>query len=617
MTATPPGTVQDEQREQLALALGAMLIPLFFVVMFAVCIIGTYHKPHPDGIKVGIVGPPQVTAALRVGAGERGRLGLRHQPGGDGRRGGPRRPPARPQRRLHPDAGPEAPGDPDRRQRQRPHRRDGGRNARPQVAAAQGDQLVMREVRPLPSGDEIGLGIFMFMVVCTICGYITPTVLETITPGLRPSRRYPIIAVTSLLVATIAYLIGGLGYGTYNGSFGTVLAFIGVGALYTLTIGLGTRLFQVLLGPPGIFASLAIFVFLNIPSLGATYTSQVLAPFWRFLNHFWVGAAAVNAERSILYFGGQGVGTDMIRLLVWTAGIVVLLLLPLSRKLERRRERSIGPGARAPPPPVPGRLEEAVCPRSRQDGTAYETLTVSAEGGGPVHGDLAPPMNLLGPELVRDLVSLIQRAEADEGVKVLVFKSADPDYFISHVDLNKVSEYRDEAAKLTGEASIALLFRYLSASPLVSVAQIEGRVSGAGSEFVLACDMRFAARGSAVFGQFEPSFGTIPGGGAAQHLTRLMGRGRALEVMLSAEDYDADLAERYGWINRALPAAEIDDFVRSLANRIAGFRLPARLWSRSESTRSHWRRWRTFVETPTCSVRECAPRKYRAQLRLQ
>ena len=104
-----------------------------------------------------------------------------------------------------------------------------------------------------------------------------------------------------------------------------------------------------------------------------------------------------------------------------------------------------------------------------------------------------------------------------------------------------------------------------------TVAQIEGRVRGAGSEFVLACDMRYAARESAIFGQLEPSFGVIPGAGGAQHLARVMGRGRALEVMLSANDYDADLAERYCWINRALPAAEIDDFVSSLAHRIAKF----------------------------------------------
>ena len=119
-------------------------------------------------------------------------------------------------------------------------------------------------------------------------------------------------------------------------------------------------------------------------------------------------------------------------------------------------------------------------------------------------------MNLLGPELVRDLVALIQQAEADDTVRVLVFASADPDYFISHVDLTRISEYRAEAAKLTGEASIALLFHHLSVSRLVTIAQIAGRVRAAGSEFVLACDMRFAARESAIFSQFEPHSGRSP-----------------------------------------------------------------------------------------------------------
>ena len=202
---------------------------------------------------------------------------------------------------------------------------------------------------------------------------------------------------------------------------------------------------------------------------------------------------------------------------------------------------------------------------------AFETLTVRVEGGVLFADIAAPPMNLLGPALVRDLVSLITQAEADDAFQVLVFKSADPDYFIAHVDMTRITEYREEAAKLTGEPSIALLFRHLSASRLVTIAQIEGRVRGAGSEFVLACDMRFAARESAMFGQPEPGLGVIPGGGGVQHLTRLMGRARALEVMLSADDYDAELAERYGWINRALPAKALGDFVRSLAHRIAGF----------------------------------------------
>ena len=207
-------------------------------------------------------------------------------------------------------------------------------------------------------------------------------------------------------------------------------------------------------------------------------------------------------------------------------------------------------------------------PKSSREGRlVYETLNVLSEGAVLFVEISAPDLNLMGPELIRDLVSLIQQAEADKAVQVLVFKSANPDYFISHVDVTRIKENREPAIKLTGEPSLGLLFRYLSASRLVTIAQIEGRVRGVGSEFILACDMRFAARESAIFGQFEPAFGVIPGAGGAQHLSRLMGRGRALEVMLSAWDYDADLAERYGWINRALPAGELSDFVRSLAHR--------------------------------------------------
>ena len=204
-------------------------------------------------------------------------------------------------------------------------------------------------------------------------------------------------------------------------------------------------------------------------------------------------------------------------------------------------------------------------------GATFKTLSVRQEDAVLFVEISAPPMNLLGPELVRDLVSLIQHAEADSAIRVLVFKSADRDYFISHVDVTRIKEYRQEAAKLVGEASLGLLFRRLSTSRLITIAQIEGRVRGAGSEFVLACDMSFAARESAIFGQPEAGLGANPGAGGIQHLTRLMGRGRALEVMLSSGDYDADLAERYGWVNRALPADALGDFVRSLAHRIARF----------------------------------------------
>jgi enoyl-CoA hydratase/carnithine racemase len=201
----------------------------------------------------------------------------------------------------------------------------------------------------------------------------------------------------------------------------------------------------------------------------------------------------------------------------------------------------------------------------------FQTLSVRDEGAVLFVNIAAPPMNLIGPELVVDLVTLIPQAEADDAVRVVVFKSADPDYFIAHVDLTKVAEYRDTTTKLVGEPSLGLLFRYLSASRLITIAQIEGRTGGGGNEFALACDMRFAARGRAIFRHMEPALGMIEGAGGVQHLTRLMGRGRALEVLMSGYDYDADLAERYNWVNRALPPAELDGFVSALAHRLGGF----------------------------------------------
>jgi hypothetical protein len=339
----------QEQRAQTRLALGAMIVPLFFAVMFAACIIGTYHKPHPNGIKVGVVGPPAQTAPLRAGI-ERAAgsafdvlpVATVAQAAHDVR-----------QRDLNaafvPTTDPKLPATVI-------VATGGGRlvavaaeTLARSVAATQNEQVAVRDVRPLGSGDAIGLGIFMFTIVCTICGYLAPTILETAAPGLLPGRRYPILAVTAVLVAALVYLIGGVGFGTYTGSTGTILAFVGVGALYTLVISLGTRLFQVLLGLPAILVSLAIFVFLNIPSLGATYTATMLPSFWRFLNHFWVGAAAVNAERSLLYFDWLGVGTDVLKLAAWAGVIVALLVMPASQKLERERERSGLEAAPRPP----------------------------------------------------------------------------------------------------------------------------------------------------------------------------------------------------------------------------------------------------------------------------
>jgi enoyl-CoA hydratase/carnithine racemase len=185
----------------------------------------------------------------------------------------------------------------------------------------------------------------------------------------------------------------------------------------------------------------------------------------------------------------------------------------------------------------------------------------------------APPINLIGPEVVRDLVTLLNAVSQPSPIRVVVFDSADPDFFFPHVDMTKVAEYTAEAAKAggPGDASLGMLFHKLTQAPVVTITKLRGRARGAGSEFALACDMRFAARENAVLSQPEVGLGVSPGAGGIQHLARLLGRGRALEVILTSQDVGAELAETYGWINRALPDSELDEFVADIAQRIAGF----------------------------------------------
>ena len=154
--------------------------------------------------------------------------------------------------------------------------------------------------------------------------------------------------------------------------------------------------------------------------------------------------------------------------------------------------------------------------------------------------------------------------EADSSVKVVVFQSANPDFFIAHLDVAKAAE-RPEVLDLWRDFVLRL-----SSAPVVSVAKIRGRTRGIGNEFVLACDMRFASR-NALFGNPEVGVGLIPGGGALEWLPRLVGRSRALEIVLSGDDFDADIAERYGWVNRTMDDGELDSFVDKLARRLASF----------------------------------------------
>ncbi|MBO0815144.1 MAG: enoyl-CoA hydratase/isomerase family protein [Actinobacteria bacterium] len=230
----------------------------------------------------------------------------------------------------------------------------------------------------------------------------------------------------------------------------------------------------------------------------------------------------------------------------------------------------------------------------------------------------APPMNLIGPELVRDLVRLLGALESDQDIRVMVLESADPDYFVPHVDLTKVAEYTAEAAKAGGpdDASLGMLWHKLSELPVVTIAKLRGRARGAGSELALACDMRFAARENAILGQIEVGAGATPGAGGVQHLARLLGRGRAMEAILGADDFGADQAERYGWINRALPDSDLDAFVARLARRIASFPADAMRSAKraineltlpgADAIRADARRFHQLVTSDTAQARTAA-----------
>jgi len=183
-----------------------------------------------------------------------------------------------------------------------------------------------------------------------------------------------------------------------------------------------------------------------------------------------------------------------------------------------------------------------------------------------------PPLNLMGPDFVLQFQKIMTDIENDEKVRVVVFESAVDGFFLNHSDfLAKIEDLTSIPQGPTGlEAWPDILVR-LTQAPVVSIAMIRGRATGNGSELALACDMSFASREKAILSQWEVGVGMVAGGGPMARLPRLMGRGRALEVLLSSEDIRGDLAELYGYVNRSFPDTELDAFVDALATRIGSF----------------------------------------------
>ena len=207
----------------------------------------------------------------------------------------------------------------------------------------------------------------------------------------------------------------------------------------------------------------------------------------------------------------------------------------------------------------------------------YQHLNVTVEGRLATIVIDSPPINLITFELFMELNSLSEELMADDALTVVLLKSANPDFFLAHFDVEAIIGFpTDEPAErgesMTGYHEMCERFRTMNK---VTIAQIEGRVGGGGSELAASCDMRFGVLGKTRINQMEVPIGILPGGTGTQRLPRLMGRARALEVILGADDLDAETAERWGYLNRAFSADQIGPFVERLARRMASFPVEA------------------------------------------
>jgi enoyl-CoA hydratase/carnithine racemase len=205
----------------------------------------------------------------------------------------------------------------------------------------------------------------------------------------------------------------------------------------------------------------------------------------------------------------------------------------------------------------------------------YERLRMRVEHGVAFATILSPPLNVMTLALFGELARFSLEVAADEAVRAVVLRSDDPDFWIAHFDVEAILQFpidapAERAAKVDDNPFHAMCERFRR-MPKAVIAEIGGRVGGGGSELAMSCDMRFGARGRTVVNQPEVALGILPGGTGTQRLPRLVGRGRALELILGCDDLDAESAERFGWLNRALAPDELRAFVTRLARRIATF----------------------------------------------
>jgi hypothetical protein len=284
-TAPSQGTAPTAKQRpsELRVALLTLVLPLYVSVGFAANYIGALHSPSPHDVKVAVVGAPAATAPLAHALTVKARGGL--------------------------------------------------------------NVSQLSTVAPLPADNSSGTPNFFFLIICTLGTFLTVVALGFLAPTLPEPQRIAIVAAASVLAPLIAYLIGGAGYHTFSGDFGTVMAMLGMGALYAFAVACITRLLQLGLGPLGALVASALLIFLDLPSSGGSVAPQLMPGFWRFLNHFWIGAAGLDANRSVLYFHGAGVATDVLKILAWVAAWAALLAVPIF--LRNRHRNSVKTAALA------------------------------------------------------------------------------------------------------------------------------------------------------------------------------------------------------------------------------------------------------------------------------
>jgi hypothetical protein len=327
MESSNAGPTTPNPSSELSKALKGLLFPIFFIVMFTVCYISAFHNPTPHNVKVAIIGPPEQTTAMiealapsvagsfkisQIATTEEAQRAIR-----DRKVFGALElttPPT-----LYYASG-----------------NGSGVNGAVQglfrsLAAQQGQPLTIVDLVALPKGDLSGTGIFYFAIICTLAGYLTVTVLGQSAPNLDPLVRLGLIAGIAIFAPVVIYLIGGVGMGIFDVSASKAVALIAIGALYAFGIGVVARALQLILGQAAVIAMMTIFVFLNFPSSGGAIQYEMLPSFWRFFNHFWIGASLVGALRSLLFFDNQDLWKHLAVLLAWIVGWLAVLALPIHR----------------------------------------------------------------------------------------------------------------------------------------------------------------------------------------------------------------------------------------------------------------------------------------------